>query len=376
VIQFRSPNKGLFCFPLVFVLLLSSCSGGSSTGGDGEVGSPSQLAGALIRASGEQETITSYWRCENSDYTVSHFAFSNFDNRNTAHTWLASQPLPDANIEHGWQVIAGDEVQLITNNGEMFDTLSYIVFSTESAFSAMSDRHDYISCTYHHADEILAIEQGALVPDIALADEPMLPVGAPSGFIALYDRFKFTTIDGVYQPIRDVDAIFDDGQIPTSIEQVFKYGPSVFRRDFYYRLEGSGTVKTLVLNSQLDDWSGAGRFEATALRAGSTDEKLNGCFTRNNRFLYSDFGQEILTGPFGIWCFRPDGRFTIHIGDDFDSLSETPFQQTPNNAGRYRVDGYGIRLFFDNGFQRKSGFGWIVDTPNLVYLMGGYPTLE
>jgi len=320
--------------------------------------------------------LTSYWRCEDSNYTVSHFAFSNFDNRDTAHSWLASQPLAEANIEYGWLATASDEVQLLTNNGELLETLSYIVFSTESAFSAMSTRYEYLSCTYHHADDILAIELGTLIPGVELADEPMLPVEAPEGFIALYDRFKFTTIDGLYRPIRDVHALFDNGQIPTSTEQVFKYGLDIFRRDFYYRLEGSGAVKTLVLNSQLDDWSGAGRFEATQLRAGGTDEKLNGCFSRNNRFLYDDFGQEILTGPFGIWCFQPDGRFTIHIGDDYDSLYETPFQQTPNNSGRYRVDGYGIRLLFDNGYQRKSGFGWIVDTPNLVYLMGGYPTLE
>ncbi|MEE9335113.1 MAG: hypothetical protein V3U65_13575 [Granulosicoccaceae bacterium] len=366
---------------LIFSLLLLSCSGsggGVSSGNTQQstnTTTPSQLADALIRKSGDAEGVTDLWRCLDEDYAISYLAVGDFGGVQESLSFPVTASQAEQNIVYDWKTVGSDALELTKKDGQLHESFSYIVFSTVRSLSMVSSTRGYLSCSYHSTEELQSLNMQEMSVGDVLSAEPLLPVIPPDGIINFHSYMKevLYPLDGSYQPQLVADGLYANGQTPALDRIVFQYGPSRFALGSYYAFhEGKLNMGSTV--EQTTDATST--YYADLMEQGRSDERIDGCFHKFNRSDLKTFGPVIITNTDVHWCFSKDGTFTVQ-SYDFDDVGDRPvtFASTANNTGRYRIDGYAQRLQFNNGFQIKTAFAWFDRTAQKAYLINHYPKI-
>lgn len=108
--------------------------------------------------------------------------------------------------------------------------------------------------------------------------------------------------------------------------------------------------------------------------AAGRNEKLDGSWTT-----IGGGGNIAIGGSVGImtsnrFTFSPDGRFTTESASG-TSAPNIATSSKKNNAGRYTIDGYTIKLDFDNGDSKKLFFCFYGKDKTVLRIAGSNYTL-
>jgi|GEM_PF-3723549 len=154
-------------------------------------------------------------------------------------------------------------------------------------------------------------------------------------------------------------ALFKDGSFTTDLHGVFKNGVKASKarnpkKWGKYRLSG----KKLSLKEY-----GKNKYEKTigqwVARPGGKNQKLHGCFGR----IVSSSGfagtGSTMVGRASSWCFDKSGRFS-HSSTGFGTSKFAVVSSSPPGVrGRYRIDGYGLHLVYDDGSNVNAAFSFL-----------------
>ena len=176
---------------------------------------------------------------------------------------------------------------------------------------------------------------------------------------------------GMFGTTEDFIALFEDGSYSSDLPRTFGVSKeaSKKKRPKYWgqwRLRG-GELELKdadddVFDTTLGDWIAV---------AGTTDQKLSGCFGNLTSTSGADYTSGTTVGLARSWCFYPNGRFTNKASAYGSSSNPGVAMNVSNKAqGRYRIDGNVARFAYDDGHEVIAAFGFINEDQSHIMLNG------
>ena len=150
---------------------------------------------------------------------------------------------------------------------------------------------------------------------------------------------------------------FRDGSYTSDLHTVFNQGVDASKEQHPAHW---GNLRKragkLELTSQRGDDYMVAHGQWSAFPADS-DQRLQGCYDRSVSDSAADLGTGKTVAAEPTLCFWQDGRFT-HSAADFNA-ELAGGQSEPDVRGRYRVDGYAVRIVYDNDVEIQGSFSFL-----------------
>ncbi len=180
------------------------------------------------------------------------------------------------------------------------------------------------------------------------------PVKSPDNFMAIWSITKWTyiTSTNMWGIKETIVAAFADGRMTTDLHAVFG-GNRKIKFNGQWR-KRNGKIETR--------WKPDKKFSKTEFsvttKPGKKDQRLEGCYKMFQSFNNPFYNEDFSFAAVKTWCFTKDGRFAVNV----TSTASVPVAYSKirrKTSGSYRIDGYGMRLIFDDGTVRYSGFAFL-----------------
>jgi len=257
-----------------------------------------------------------------------------------------------------WQAINVSEVrtQFIDLDTEFFST-NYVFSNSTTMSYSLADMTVNCNLVDNTAAFGGASSNADLPPNGDSADSAgaLSAAQAPEGFSRLhaYDTFGFVGTSA--QLITEVIALFSDGTYTEDLETVFSQGEVVSRsqnpQDWgVYQFSGGD----LLLRGDNDPEFTAESREFSLSPAG-TDTRLSGCFNS----IGGSTTLDVTSLSISSYCFTTSGRFTHDSSLFTSSPNVVSSSGSPDESGNYRLDGYAMRIRYDNGVETTVSFSFM-----------------
>lgn len=174
---------------------------------------------------------------------------------------------------------------------------------------------------------------------------------------------------GMFGLTEDYIALFQDGTFTKDVAGAFGKGKAASKRDkpgYWGRWRVRGGELELKEDDKTSFDDTRGNWIA---RAGSSDERLDGCYGSLSSSSGADYSSGTTVGLARTWCFYPDGRFT-NSATAFGRDGSAAMRVSDKARGRYRIDGYMARFVYDDGHEVVSVFSYATEERNHVMLNG------
>ncbi len=369
---------------IAVVVGLTGCGGGSGGGSDGEDISANQNPTGMMplndpvatfatptNAAGLTEALTTrytsasdfdVWRCDlNGVENVVAYALPAAGTLGPGMTGIEYSLTTGGETVFTWQALSADEIVTVgEDSGLEFSSTEY-VFPNASTMSYQL-LGSTISCTL--VDNSVAFGGAAPQPTPPATITPTptndaSPAQAPEGFSQLYAYNTFGFVGTSAQLVTEVIALFDDGRYTEDLATAFSQSVQASLAQ-----NPSDWGQYRFTNGELNlRPAGDLNFEEEssdfALEPAGADTRLTGCYDAIGGSSGLDIS-DIVTLSISTYCFSQQGRFT-NDSSVFISSPNLISGGGNDRSGTYRIDGYAMRLRYDNGSEVTVSFSYMSD---------------
>lgn len=260
-----------------------------------------------------------------------------------------------------WRAVSADEIVTESEDaGLEFSSTDYVFPSaTTMSYQLLGNS---VSCSRVNNSVAFGGAAPPVTPPMTVAPTPTTdtsPAQAPEGFSQLYAYNTFGFVGTSAQLVTEVIALFEDGRYTEDLATVFSQGVQTSLAQ-----NPSDWGQYRFTNGELNlRPAGESDFEEEssdfALEPGGADTRLNGCHNAIGGSSSLEISG-IVTLSVSSYCFSPSGRFT-HDSSVFTSSPDLISGGSNERSGTYRIDGYAMRLRYDNGNEVTVSFSYMSD---------------